>query len=320
MALLTCHNGFCTFLIRCLLLLALAIDNWQRRVHRLGRKLRGSLAALRRRYSARVGVPIAYPTKRRAKNRIPEALAVDIVRLHVASPELGAGQLRHIVYRVLGKQLARETIRNILLRNQGLIATLEEEERVVRRRISVHASRELWGIDLTIVWVLGFLPIWILGIIDYYGSHVVAIEPIAWPTAAQVVKATDRAIRTFGPPVRLMSDRGTVFRSSAFEALLAHYGVKHTLTRPSHPWTNGRIERVFRTFKETVGQYFWLVSGRQQWAEICTDFRTFYNDHRPHQAFGGRTPTEVYLGRPARPGNLGPAYFFRGRLRWWRFL
>jgi transposase InsO family protein len=24
------------------------------------------------------------------------------------------------------------------------------------------------------------------------------------------------------------------------------------LTKPRHPWTNGRIERLFRTFKETI--------------------------------------------------------------------
>ena len=32
------------------------------------------------------------------------------------------------------------------------------------------------GVDLTLVWVLGFFPVWVLGIIDYWGSNLVALE------------------------------------------------------------------------------------------------------------------------------------------------
>ena len=117
-----------------------------------------------------------------------------------------------------------------------------------------------------------------------------------------------------------MTDRGSVFPSKMFEASLLNHGVEHTLTRPCHPWTNGCIERPFRNFKETVRQCFWLVRSPSQWATTCADFMVFYNNHRPHGAFGGRTPAEVYLGRAARPGSLGIVHFFEGRLRWWRFL
>jgi glucan phosphorylase len=47
-----------------------------------------------------------------------------VVRLHVEQPRLGAGQLRHLAFRVLGLSAARETIRQILVRNQALIAEL----------------------------------------------------------------------------------------------------------------------------------------------------------------------------------------------------
>ena len=81
--------------------------------------------------------------------------------------------------------MARETIRNILPRNQPLIATLEGDQKRIPRRITVSGPRHLWGMDLTLVWVLGFIPVWVLGIIDYWGSNLVALEPIPWPTAGR---------------------------------------------------------------------------------------------------------------------------------------
>jgi len=38
----------------------------------------------------------------------------------------------------------------------------------------------------------------------------------------------------------------------------APFSIDHTRIRPAHPWTNGRIERLFRTFKEAVFAHIWL--------------------------------------------------------------
>jgi len=43
----------------------------------------------------------------------------------------------------------------------------------------------------------------------------------------------------------------------------------------------------------------------------------FYNRDRPHSAFGGRTPDEVWAGH--EPGRaVGRATYFEGRLAWYR--
>ena len=167
--------------------------------------------------------------------------------------------------------------------------------------------------------MLGFFPVWVLGVVDYHGSRVVALEPIVWPSALEIVRVMSSAFAKCGIPERVLTDRGSVFRSELFESMLAGRGVKHTLTRPCHPWTNGRIERVFRTFKETLGNYFWLLRSRDQVGRVCRDFVVFYNAHRPHSSFGGRTPDEVHAGRDACTGHLGELVLFDGRMHWWRF-
>ena len=39
------------------------------------------------------------------------------------------------------------------------------------------------------------------------------------------------------------------FRGHAFDRVCRKHGIKHKLTKPSHPWTNGQAERRNRTIR-----------------------------------------------------------------------
>jgi transposase InsO family protein len=266
----------------------------------------------------RVGAAPPFARRRAGWNRTPAHVEEKVVRLHVEQPLLGTGQLRLLAARVLGFRAARETFRNILSRRRELIVALEDERRKPRRRITVSGPRKLWGADLTLVFVLGFFPCWVLGVVDYWGSRVVAFERVAWPTAACVARALEAAFERHGAPDRLLTDRGPQFRAEQMAQLLIRCGVTHTLTRPAHPWTSGRIERLFRTFKETVFARFWLIASVRQLDRFCSDFVRWHNRDRPHSGWGGRTPDEVHLGRRPRRA-LGRVRYFDGRLDWFRF-
>jgi transposase InsO family protein len=263
--------------------------------------------------------PPPQPFRRHAWNRTPEHVELEIVRLHTEQPLLGAGQLRMLTARIAAVHLSRETVRRVLLRRQPLITDLQQAKRRTPRRSSVLAPRSLWGTDLTLVWVLGFFPVWILGIIDYHGSRVVAFERLTSPTSAQIAHVLARAFEEHGRPERLLTDRGPVFSAEPVEALLATNGVRHVLTRPAHPWTNGRIERLFRTFKETVFSRFWILASARQLDRFCADFLLWHNRDRPHSSWGGRTPDEVFFRRPVQRRPLGRVSYFDGRLLWYRF-
>ena len=117
----------------------------------------------------------------------------------------------------------------------------------------------------------------------------------------------------------MLTDRGSVFRSALTEAFLAQRGVTHTLTKPAHPWTNGRIERLFRTFKGAVFAHIWLFASAAQIDRFCRDFTVFYNRDRPHSRWDGRTPREVHFGRTKQLVPLGRVEYFDGRMKWYRF-
>ena len=110
----------------------------------------------------------------------------------------------------------------------------------------------------------------------------------------------ERLFSTVGAPRRLLTDRAPTFGTIEFRACLGGYGVRHLRTKPPHPWTIGRIQQVFRTFKETVASVTLLLSAVGQLDRFVTDFRQWHNRDRPHSAWDGRTPDEVFVGRPKR--------------------
>ena len=52
--------------------------------------------------------------------------------------------------------------------------------------------------------------------------------------------------------MRLTIKTGQIFRSHAFELACAQLDIDHRLTNPCHPRTNGQVERMNRTIKETT--------------------------------------------------------------------
>jgi len=122
-----------------------------------------------------------------------------------------------------------------------------------------------------------------------------------------------------GAAARLLTDNGIVFRAFSFELMLSQHDVEHVRTRPRRPQTNGCIERLFRTFKETVFTWIWLFSSVDQIDRFCADFMTFYNHDRPHSRFDGRTPDEVFFGLPRQLRSRGSVRYFDGLFLWHKF-
>ena len=307
--------------VKLLIDLILWLDELRRLLPRRIHRWTGSL----HRFVRRIFVPAppvpppVFRRKRRPWNRTPDHVEEELARLHVEHPFLGSGGLRRLAGRVIAFNACRETVRKILLRRRDLIVALEERRRRRPRRIKIGASRLLWGLDLTLVWLLGFIPVWILGVVDYHGSRLVVVQRLRWPTTAAVTRVLDEAFRQHSAPVRILTDNGPILRSEAFETFLAEHNVRHSRIRPAHAWTNGRIERLFRTFKETVSHYAWAFTSLRQIDRWCADFVQFYNRDRPHSSYGGLTPNEVAAGAKQVSPPLRRITYFDGRMKWYAF-
>lgn len=71
-------------------------------------------------------------------------------------------------------------------------------------------------------------------------------------TTKTTVKICREIFSRFGIPSYLVSDNGRQFVSDEFELFLKQNGVKHILSVPYHPATNGLAERYVQTIKQAI--------------------------------------------------------------------
>ncbi len=88
---------------------------------------------------------------------------------------------------------------------------------------------------------------------------------------------------------RVLSDNGSAYKSFAFRDACRVAGIRHTRTKPRHPWTNGRAERFIGTIQRECAYRDQFSSDAERALSIAL-FVPWYNTRRPHIALGGRTP------------------------------
>ncbi len=138
-----------------------------------------------------------------------------------------------------------------------------------------------------------------------YLLHVSAHHRI---TAPIVVDTFTTAAQQHGYPASTLTDNGMVYTvrfaggrggRNGFENELRRLNIIQKNSRPNHPTTCGKVERVQQTFKK------WLTAQPDQPETIpalqalLDTFLVIYNQHRPHRSLPHRaTPATVYTARP----------------------
>ena len=87
--------------------------------------------------------------------------------------------------------------------------------------------------------------------VDAY-SKWIEVDVTSTATASATVGKMRRIFATHGLPLTLVSDNGPSFVGEEFKDFLLKNGVRHILTAPYHPSSNGQAERMVRVFKESM--------------------------------------------------------------------
>jgi len=88
---------------------------------------------------------------------------------------------------------------------------------------------------------------------------------------------------------RVLTDNGSGYRSTLFNAVLCGDRIRHLYTRPYTPRTNGKAERMVQTLLREWAYSQPYTSSRQRTAALRPWLR-HYNRSRPHGGIGGRPP------------------------------
>jgi transposase InsO family protein len=123
-------------------------------------------------------------------------------------------------------------------------------------------------------------------------KRVVALSPRL--TSQQGTAFLEKVVATFPFPVHaLQSDGGSEFLGD-FGKAVSELKLVHYFNRPNYPQGNGRIERSFRTDDEEFYHVQELPADLGGLEAALLAWNHVYENVRPHQALGYRTPEEFY--------------------------
>lgn len=120
------------------------------------------------------------------------------------------------------------------------------------------------------------------------------------------VEALEEAIARHGRPEIFNTDQGSRFTSDAWTSVLKENGIAISMDGKGRWMDNVFIERLWRSLKYECVYPCAFENGLQARREIGR-WMAFYNAARPHSAFDGQTPDEVYDGLNFVPPASGYA-------------
>src|SRR3954469_19101405 len=252
---------------------------------------------------------------------VPAGVEDEIVRLRKELSrqglDAGADTIRtHLARRTPRSQTSSKTappsvstIWRILARRGFLTPQPQKRPRSSWHRFEAEQPNQRWQADTTHWRLADGTPVEILNLLDDHSRLALACVPRRTITGPDVVRAFGDAFVRWGIPASVLTDNGARLPRPprrggrvALEIELGRLGVRFDHSRPSHPQTQGKVERFQQTEKK------WLAAqppakttaGLQR---QLTRFRRYYKQVRPHRALdagppGGPTPTDP---RPPPP-------------------
>ena len=160
-------------------------------------------------------------------------------------------------------------------------------------KIRVTRPNQAWAADITYLpMARGFL--YLVAIMDWHSRYVVAWRLSNTLEADFCVDALKEALGQ-GQPEVFNTDQGSQFTSLEFTQVLRDHGVKISMDGKGRYTDNIFVERLWRTVKYEEVYLKAYANAAEARKELGAYFR-FYNNQRPHQALGYRTPAEVFFG------------------------
>jgi transposase InsO family protein len=213
---------------------------------------------------------------------------------------------------------SRATIWRILGREGLITPQPQKRPRSSLLRFEADLPNETWQTDITHWQLAAGEHVEILNIIDDHSRLFLGSDAYPTTKARDVVDSFHKAAELHGLPASLLSDNGAVFTASPrrgkvlLQSELERLGIASKNSRPYHPQTCGKIERLHQTLKRYLAKQAPAKTIMELQSQLET-FVHYYNDIRPHRALDGRTPLQVYSARvKAKPANRdarSPAHF-----------
>ena len=223
--------------------------------------------------------------------------------LYMASPFYGSRRMVAVLRRD-GWTVNRKRVRR-LMRLMGLEAIYPKPNTskahpahqvypYLLRDLVIERPNQVWCADITYIpMAKGF--VYLVAVMDWFSRRVLAWRVSITLDADFCVEALQDALARYGQPEIFNTDQGVQFTSADFVAVLESRGIRISMDGKGRFLDNIFIERLWRSLKYEeifIKAYGSVMEARQG----IGGWLRFYNEARPHQALGYRTPRGVFDG------------------------
>lgn len=187
------------------------------------------------------------------------------------------------VYRVLKKEglLAKWNNNKTSSKGKGFVQPLK-----------VHQH---WHTDIKYVNFKGSF-LFFISIMDGYSRYIVHHELRTSMTEYDVELTVQRALEKYPcTKPRIISDNGSQYISKDFKSYLKEMGLQHVKTSPSHPQSNGKIERFHRSLEDECIRQTGLINMKDARKQIAK-YVDHYNNERLHSSLFYLRPIDFING------------------------
>lgn len=230
---------------------------------------------------------------------------------------------RRVLYRELCKDgwtVSERQISKIMKKN-GLISRYgrpkaknihthsEQSEKFVTDNIYWSLSTKerptmAWSMDFTEQRVNG-KKIYTCGIISINDAVLVGLKSGIPNNANSACATLEEAVKRFGVPEMILTDRGSPFVSKSFNEILNRYGIKHSMSRPHTPRDNRYIETFWQKMKTEIGQV--TKFSVEEYLMVIGYYWYYYNHRRPHSRLNYMPPMVASDNKPLIQSPSAPS-------------
>lgn len=197
-----------------------------------------------------------------------------VVKLH---PEMGRSRIRR-VYVKHGFSLPSKPTKRLRSREPNpLIIPMEKNKS--------------WHIDFMSDALVNGRKIRTFNVVDAFSRACIGIEIGFSMPSVRVTRILDQWIEKHGKPASIRSDNGPEFISKHFRKWLNSQGITWEAIQPGHPQENAIVERFNQTYRKEILDVN-ILQDVNHAKELTHDWVLEYNQDRPHESLGNKTPQE----------------------------
>lgn len=245
----------------------------------------------------------SYYYKTRSLDNLEDMELLKIVdKIYTKYPTFGTRKMCDYLFNEYQTQISRDKMR--LLYNKLRIRAIYQEPRLIQidkenkvypyllNNIEINRVNQVWSTDITYIPLKnGF--IYLSAIIDWFSRYILNWSLHIDMEAINCKELLQDTINMFGKCDIFNTDQGSQYTSKIFTDCLINNSIRISMDGRGRWADNVFIERLWRTIKYEcvyLNDFNTIGEGRQ----ILKDYFKFYNEKRPHQSLGGRSPKDVY--------------------------